>query len=76
MHTFSFADFPKLAKAGYAERELLTKYFPSDDMAMHRIWAVCPTCRSSVPFLPPGIVCSFFPLSTSPEDTRKYLSDN
>lgn len=60
-------------KAGYAERVLLTKYFPSDDMDIHRICAVCPTCRSSVPFLPPGIVCSFFPLSTSPEEIRKTL---
>lgn len=46
----------------------LTKYLASDEIAIHRMWAVCPTCRSSVPFLPPGIVCSFFPLSTFPED--------
>lgn len=45
---------------------LLTKYLASDETAMHRMWPVCPTCRSSVPFLPPGILCSFFPLSTSP----------
>lgn len=45
---------------------LLTKYLASDETAMHRMWPVCPTCRSSVPFLPPGIVRSFFPLSTSP----------
>lgn len=50
-----------------AEAGLLTKYLASDEIAIHRMWAVCPTCRSSVPFLPPGIVCSFFPLSISPE---------
>lgn len=62
--------------AGHGGRGLLTKYFPSDEMAIHRIWAVCPTCRSSVPFLPPGIMWSFFPLSTSPEDIWKTLNWN
>ncbi len=46
----------------------LTRYFPSDDMAIHRTWVVCPTWRASVPLRPPAIFCTFFPLSTSPAD--------
>lgn len=43
-----------------------TRYLPSDEMAMQRMWDACPMCRSSVPFFPPGTTHSLFPLSTSP----------
>lgn len=49
----------------------VARYLPSDDMEIHRTWAVCPTWRSSVPFLPPAIVCSLLPFSTSPAVTEE-----
>ena len=44
-----------------------TKNFPSEVMAMHRTQAVWPVWVFSVPFLPPGIMCSFLLLSRHPD---------
>jgi len=47
-------------------RKLLTRYFPSDDTAKHRICDVCPVGCFSLPFGPRGITCNFLPVSTFP----------
>lgn len=44
----------------------LTRNFPSEDIARQKTWSVCPVWVSSVPFLPPGIVCSLLPSTASP----------
>ena len=50
-----------------------TRNLPSDDMARQRTCDVCPTCFVS-PFFPPGILWTFFPVSTLPE-TENHRSD-
>ena len=50
-----------------------TRNFPSVEIAMHKMCAVCPTCLLSVPLSPPGITFTFFPLSTHPESPAGWL---
>ena len=47
-------------------KQYCTRYLLSDDIAKHRIWAVCPLWLSSVPFLPPWMMWTFLPVSIFP----------
>lgn len=49
----------------------LTRYLPSEEMAMQRMWLSWPGGCPSVPFLARGITWSFRPLSTLPDTGRE-----
>lgn len=51
-------------------RPSLTRYLPSEEMAMQRMWLLWPEGCPWVPFLARGITCSFRPVSTLPATKR------
>ena len=57
-------------KTKHLNGNILTRYASSEDSAMAKMCVVCPLILSSVPWLPPFTVFTFFFSATSPENHK------